>query len=378
MTIKEFFASAGIGAAAAYLFDPQRGPRRRSELRQRFNRMSHVAERGLDKSNRDLVNRARGLAASAFSYVRPGGAEPHTLEERVRATLGRWVRHSSSIAVQATDGSVILSGPILTDEVEGALKAVSHVKGVHHVDNRLEPHDEPGNIPGLQGDAELPGARWEFSQENWSPAGRLMAGSFGFAVMSSGFRRSGVFGLATGIAGAALVLRALTNMELNRIFGIGAGRRAIEFQKHMVIHAPLNQVFDFWANFENVPKFMRNVYHVAKTGDNQWHWKVRGPAGSTVEWDAVVTQMVPGQVLAWKTRDSSLVQHAGLVRFEDNGEGGTRLELRFSYNPGVGALGHVAAKLFGADPKNEIDEDLVRMKTTLETGRAPRDAAQAP
>jgi hypothetical protein len=38
-------------------------------------------------------------------------------------------------------------------------------------------------------------------------------------------------------------------------------------------------------------------------------------------------------------------------------------------------MGHALARFFGADPKTEMDADLLRMKTMIETGHAPRDAA---
>jgi uncharacterized membrane protein len=47
-----------------------------------------------------------------------------------------------------------------------------------------------------------------------------------------------------------------------------------------------------------------------------------------------------------------------------------------SYNPVMGGLGHAVAALFGADPKSRIDEDLMRMKTMIETGIAAHDAAR--
>jgi uncharacterized membrane protein len=40
-----------------------------------------------------------------------------------------------------------------------------------------------------------------------------------------------------------------------------------------------------------------------------------------------------------------------------------------SYNPPAGALGHVFATFFGRHPKRIADEDLVRMKSLLETGK---------
>jgi uncharacterized membrane protein len=70
------------------------------------------------------------------------------------------------------------------------------------------------------------------------------------------------------------------------------------------------------------------------------------------------------------------VKHEGWVRFEQNGHGGSRITIRLCYVPPGGAFGHAVAALFGADPKSEMDSDLLRMKTIIETGRVPHDAAR--
>jgi uncharacterized membrane protein len=70
-----------------------------------------------------------------------------------------------------------------------------------------------------------------------------------------------------------------------------------------------------------------------------------------------------------------LVEHAGIVQFEPMGTG-TRVQIRLSYNPPAGALGHAIAWLTGSDPKRELDEDLARMKSFVETGITPHDAAE--
>lgn len=102
-----------------------------------------------------------------------------------------------------------------------------------------------------------------------------------------------------------------------------------------------------------------------------------GPAGVPVEWDAEITERIPNKTIAWKTVPGATVEHAGIVRFDPNPDGTTRVEIRMSYNPPAGAIGHVVASLFGADPKSEMDADLARMKTLIETGIRPHDAAAA-
>ena len=78
---------------------------------------------------------------------------------------------------------------------------------------------------------------------------------------------------------------------------------------------------------------------------------------------------MPNEVLAWRTEPGSPVQHAGIVRFQPNADGGTRVDIRMSYNPVIGGLGHSVALLLGADPKHAMDDDLVRLKSLIEHGK---------
>ncbi len=81
-------------------------------------------------------------------------------------------------------------------------------------------------------------------------------------------------------------------------------------------------------------------------------------------------------MLAWRTEGDAAVQHGGVVRFIGNDDGTTTVDVKLAYNPPGGVPGHVVARLLGADPRHQMDDDLLRMKTFLETGRAPRYAAR--
>ena len=105
-------------------------------------------------------------------------------------------------------------------------------------------------------------------------------------------------------------------------------------------------------------------------------WTVAGPAGVPVHWTAEVTRIEPGRLIEWCCSSDSDVWHQGRVAFDDNGNGGTRVQVEMSYVPPAGALGHAVATLFGADPKSEMDADLMRMKSMIESGNPPHDAAR--
>jgi uncharacterized membrane protein len=251
------------------------------------------------------------------------------------------------------------------------------VPGVCEIDNLLEEHKTAGRIPSLQGGAHRPGDQYEVMQTNWTPATRALVGSIGSALVAYSAARRDLAGTFIGVAGAGFVLRSATNLEAKRLIGVGAGRRAIDLKKTAHINAPVSRVFEFWSNFENFPRFMRNVREIRPTAiERQSHWTVAGPGGVPIEFDATITECVPNRVLAWKTVEGAPVAHAGVVQFEPEGASGTRVQVRFSYNPPAGAIGHAIAVLLGDDPRRKMDEDLARMKTLIETGRPPHDAAQ--
>jgi uncharacterized membrane protein len=118
------------------------------------------------------------------------------------------------------------------------------------------------------------------------------------------------------------------------------------------------------------------VRDVRQLPDNRSHWVVAGPAGVPVQWTAEVTRVIPGELIEWRSISDSDVRHEGEVHFVGTTDGGTRISVRLAYIPPAGAFGHAVATMFGADPKSEMDADLLRMKSMIETGHAPHDAAR--
>jgi uncharacterized membrane protein len=365
-------STLGLGAGVMYFYDPDRGRRRRALVRDKVNRMINQSDDFIDKATRDLRNRTRGTLAEATAMLSEREAPDWILEERVRAELGRVARHSRAIEVSASQGSVSLSGPILADDVERVLSRAAAVRGVKGVDNHLDVHQTSADIPALQGNSPLREPRMEFAQENWSPTARLLAGVGGGFLTIYGRARRGLIGTAMSLAGMSLLARGVANMDLQRLFG-GTGRRAVDLTKAININAPVERVYEYWSRFENFPRFMAHVREIRDTGNGRSHWVVAGPAGAPVEFDAMITKQVPNQIIAWKSLPDQTVKSAGIVRFDPNPEGGTRVTVRMSYNPPAGVLGHAVASLFGVDPKKAMDEDLVRLKSLLETGKTSSD-----
>jgi uncharacterized membrane protein len=199
---------------------------------------------------------------------------------------------------------------------------------------------------------------------------------------------SGGDGVALRIAGALLALYGMTRRgnlaTMLRTVGTGllvgtAGRRslgmrgispldrrrAVDVQKTLYIDAPVDQVYAFWRDYENFPLFMSHVREIEDLGGGRSHWSVSGPGGMPIEWNAVLTQQTPDEVIAWRSEAGSMLENAGVIRFIPSGSG-TRVNLRFCYLPPAGGAGQAVAELLGSDPRAKLNEDLGRMKALLE------------
>jgi uncharacterized membrane protein len=137
-------------------------------------------------------------------------------------------------------------------------------------------------------------------------------------------------------------------------------------ERSIRVAAPVRTVYQFWRNFKNFPAFMEHVGEVRPVGgdDRLTHWKIKGPLGTSVEFDAELTADEPGKQIGWNSRGGSM-ETSGVVTFTEIG-GQTDVHVLMQwYDPPGGAVGEAASKLF-QDPNTMLQEDLRRFKDIAE------------
>jgi hypothetical protein len=217
-----FGAGLGLGTGLMYLLDPDRGRRRRALLRDKGAWAARKTGDCLEVTARDLRNRTQGMVTEIQSHFSSEAVDDGKLVERVRSKLGRIVSHPGAIQVTAQNGVVTLSGPILVEEIPELLACTNGVQGVKQVINTLDAHEHADNHPALQGGRERQGSQFEFFQENWSPAARLIAGAAGASLAAYGGVRRDALGAGLGTAGLLLLTRGITNTGFKRLAGFGS------------------------------------------------------------------------------------------------------------------------------------------------------------
>jgi uncharacterized membrane protein len=165
-----------------------------------------------------------------------------------------------------------------------------------------------------------------------------------------------------------------TGEDTRRALG-GSGGVVVE--ESVTINQPIEILYRFWRNLENLPRFMRHLESVERITDTLSRWRAKGPAGTTIEWNAEIINEVPNQVIGWRSIEGSDVVSAGSVNFDEVGAGrGTRVRVRLQYSPPGGKVGAAVAKLLGRDPGSEIREDLRQFKQIVEGGEVPTTHGQ--
>ncbi len=225
----------------------------------------------------------------------------------------------------------------------------------------------------------------------WS---RVAGDALDLGLLSSALRshrndRRRVIGAMAAVAGvAALDLLATVGQSKEDTANLrerdGVGRlpgepseAATSVRKAITINRPQEEVYAFWRNFENLPRFMNHLQSVTVREDGVSHWVAKGPAGTEVSWDAEIVEERVNELIVWRSLPGSTVRNVGAVTFEPaTGNRGTVVRVDLKYDPPGGKLGSSVAKLFGEAPEKQIPMDLFRVKNLLETGEISRTEGQ--
>jgi uncharacterized membrane protein len=140
--------------------------------------------------------------------------------------------------------------------------------------------------------------------------------------------------------------------------------------KTVTINRPRSELYAFWRDFQNLPKFMENIENVQLTGkEGRAVWTIRAPAGQSVEIETEVVQERKNELIAWRSVKGSEIETEGRVKFRDApANRGTWVEAIVAYKPPGGTIGKMIAKLFAREPKIQARRDLKRLKMFMETG----------
>lgn len=154
-----------------------------------------------------------------------------------------------------------------------------------------------------------------------------------------------------------------------------SGEHAQHVTYATTINRPVEEVYAFWRDFTNLPTFMRHLVSVEATGPARSRWKATAPAGRTVEWEAEIVEDRPNELISWRSVGDADVANTGTVRFvAAPADQGTEVRITMDYTPPLREFGTAVALLAGKDPRQQLQEDMLRLKNVLEVGEVVKSA----
>ncbi|MFB2983330.1 SRPBCC family protein [Microseira sp. BLCC-F43] len=186
----------------------------------------------------------------------------------------------------------------------------------------------------------------------------------GGALVLYGLSQRSLRGALMALAGGGLVYRGVTaQKEATDI------NQTIKVEKTVTINSSPEELYRFWHDFENLPRFMKHLKFVKVYDEKRSHWIANAPLGNSVEWDAEIINDQENRLIAWASVEGADIDNSGFVRFQPApARRGTEVKVVIEYNPPGGAIGATVAKLFGEEPEQQIGDDLRRFKQIIEAG----------
>jgi uncharacterized membrane protein len=196
--------------------------------------------------------------------------------------------------------------------------------------------------------------------------GVLLGGS---ALAIYGLTRRSPLGYALAAGGGALAYAGASAARTQRVPRTNVS---------VTINASPDEVYRFWKDYENLPRFMRHLESVTVESGRRTHWKAIGPMGTRVEWTAETVDDRPGELISWRSLPDSDIEVEGTVSFREAPAGrGTVVTANIIYGSSKAQAGHILSKLVGKSPRFMMEQDLRRLKALLETGEIPTIEGQS-
>lgn len=225
------------------------------------------------------------------------------------------------------------------------------------------------------------------SKVNVGKVERIASAVGGGALIGYAITNRSKTGIVLGLIGAGLLYRGATGQcEAYRTLGINTAEtgaegeeevaRDVHIEKSVTINSTPKELFRFWRDYENLPRFMEDLESVTELDETRSHWVAKGPGGKNVEWDAEIYNEKENELIAWRSLPGADITNAGSVHFEEAPGHGTYVKVVLNYNPPGGKAAALFAKLFGKEPGQLVEHNLRRLKQLVETGEIPTTEGQ--
>lgn len=216
-------------------------------------------------------------------------------------------------------------------------------------------------------------------QVNVSGAERAASLIAGGALFAYGLTQRNWKGMSLAVLGGGLIYRGVSGYSL-LYDAVGTPltsrgnhtaipyQKGIRVDKSIIVAKPAVDLYKFWRNLENLPKFVQHLESVKEIDNKRSYWVLKTIGSYSVEYQAEIVHEKENELIGWRSLPGAQIDNAGSVHFQALPDNQTLVTLELQYQPPFGPLGAALAKIIGKDPGGMIKRDLERFKQLMETG----------
>ena len=143
------------------------------------------------------------------------------------------------------------------------------------------------------------------------------------------------------------------------------------YERFVEIDAPVERVFDIFADFEAAPRWAGGILDVRRTGRRTFRWTAETALDLDVEWEAEVVVFAPDRRIVWRAIGGDIHADCEAV-FSETPAGTTLLRVVRGYDTPGGRTGRAVTRFFGRHPEEQLEDDLVHLRRLAERPRRSR------
>ena len=185
---------------------------------------------------------------------------------------------------------------------------------------------------------------------NMGNSERVVSAVSGGALIAYGIKRKDWLGALLGVVGGAFALRGATgHCQLYDALDVDTSEKSLfargtekaktwletetEVIKSVTINKSAAELYKFWRDFQNLPKFMNHLESVKVINQKKSEWTAKAPLGYEVTWEAQISKDVENELIEWRSIEGSQIPNTGKVEFKETKDRGTEVKVTIRYEP---------------------------------------------
>jgi uncharacterized membrane protein len=141
----------------------------------------------------------------------------------------------------------------------------------------------------------------------------------------------------------------------------------IHVKETIIINRKAGDIYRFWRNLENLPRFIGHLRSVEELGDGHNRWTLETPLGH-MSWESEIIEDKKDEVIRWRSVPNSHVTNSGFLSLvKKDGGNATEATVELRYRPPGKHDSFFEDEILEVITSEQMKADLRKLKQIMES-----------